>query len=1286
MLWKRLAGLVRLTALIALPAAANLFGGDWPMWRYDPGRTAASPEELPESLHPAWVRSFGARQPVWDDPLNRDLMPYDRVFEPVVGEGRMFIGFNDSDKLVALDAGSGEELWRFYAGGPVRLPPVFWQGAVYFVSDDGCLYCLEAAGGSLRWKFRGGPANRLVIGNERLISTWPARGGPVIADGVVYFTASIWPFMGTFIYALDAASGEVVWENDRTGSQYMLQPHDSPAFAGIAPQGALTASGEGLLVPGGRSVPAFFERRTGDQRYYHLADQNKTGGSFVCAAGRVFFNHYRDQVCSMYDLDTGLPLVQKIGMQPVPAGETFYFGGKTVRAYDAKRLQQKARWTVDGDFIDRWLAGLELKKVRPEFLRNFLRRWIERKSSAWRKSLRWEIEADAAGDLIRSGSRLYAAGKDGITAIALGEEPQVAWRQPVEGGVERLLAADGRLFAVTLDGRIMAFSSGPEPQTAKPQGNELCLPDSPAETRASEIIRSTGAGQGWALVCGVEDGALLEALVHNSGLCVVGLEEDSTRVEAARRRLDRSRVYGRRASVLRGTPESLGLPPYLASLIVVNGNPGLGLGRLLKSLRPYGGKAWIEKPGGPVEGLLRGVNGPDLVLSSVSRGAGPAVLSREGPLPGAASWTHQYGNPANTVKSDDRLVRLPLGLLWFGGSSNLDVLPRHGHGPPEQVVGGRLFIEGLDCLSARDVYTGRVLWKVPLELENFGVYYDSTYQDSPTSTSYNQVHLPGANVRGTNFVATLDRIYILERDGCRVLDAASGESVGLFRLPPGPDGVPADWSYIGVWEDYLIAGSGFVALSEIIPAGGGQGRTPESEEKRGNDPFLNFDQSASRTLYVLDRHSGRVVWSRQAAHGFLHNGIAAGGGRLFCLDKLPPYAEDRLSRRGKKPPADYTLAALDLAGGRVLWERSAEVFGSWLAESAERGILLQSTRPSNDMVKGEDGRRMIAYHAASGEVLWDRQIEYSSVPILHGDMIITIGRLYSLLTGDRLGRNHPLTGEPILVTWKRNYGCNYPIASEHLLTFRSAAAGFYDLDHLGGTGNLGGFKSGCTSNLIAADGVLNAPDYTRTCSCSYQNQTSLALINEPDAEYWTFNDIERGQKPIRRVGINFGAPGDRMDDNGTLWLDYPSRGGPSPEVPVTVTGESLRWFCHHSSKVAGEGLRWVAASGVAGAREISVHLADQPAGERPYRLSLVFQAGGEEAEGEGPFDVYVQGRKVLENIDPGQGAAEGGARVMVREVGPVLADQELRLELVPVSKEGQSATVICGLEIAAQGW
>src|SRR5205823_6152155 len=169
--------------------------------------------------------------------------------------------------------------------------PAVWKGKLYFSSDDGYLYCLNAAKGDLVWKFRGGPSDRRILGNERLISTWPARGAPVVADGKVYFAASIWPFMGIFIHCLDAESGRVVWTNDGDGSTYMKQPHNTDAFAGIAPQGPMVVTGDYLLVPGGRSIPAVLDLKTGNAVKYQLAENGKKGGGAqVAAMGNYFFN------------------------------------------------------------------------------------------------------------------------------------------------------------------------------------------------------------------------------------------------------------------------------------------------------------------------------------------------------------------------------------------------------------------------------------------------------------------------------------------------------------------------------------------------------------------------------------------------------------------------------------------------------------------------------------------------------------------------------------------------------------------------------------------------------------------------------------------------------------------------------------------------------------------------------------------------------------------------------------------------------------------------------------
>ena len=114
------------------------------MWRYDAQRTANSPEQLPAQLAPVWSFEYGARTPVWEDPLNQDLMPLDSVFEPVVLGTTMFLAFNDRDKLVALDIRTDKELWTFYADGPIRLAPAAWKDKIYFTSDDGQLYCVQA--------------------------------------------------------------------------------------------------------------------------------------------------------------------------------------------------------------------------------------------------------------------------------------------------------------------------------------------------------------------------------------------------------------------------------------------------------------------------------------------------------------------------------------------------------------------------------------------------------------------------------------------------------------------------------------------------------------------------------------------------------------------------------------------------------------------------------------------------------------------------------------------------------------------------------------------------------------------------------------------------------------------------------------------------------------------------------------------------------------------------------------------------------------------------------------
>ncbi len=65
----------------------------------------------------------------------------------------------------------------------------------------------------------------------------------------------------------------------------------------------------------------------------------------------------------------------------------------------------------------------------------------------------------------------------------------------------------------------------------------------------------------------------------------------------------------------------------------------------------------------------------------------------------------------------------------------------------------------------------------------FDVYYDATYRDTPLDPKYNQEHIPGANARGTNFVATHDRVYIVEDSTCHALDPKTGQTLQDIELP-----------------------------------------------------------------------------------------------------------------------------------------------------------------------------------------------------------------------------------------------------------------------------------------------------------------------------------------------------------------------------------------------------------------------------------------------------------------------------------------------------------------------
>jgi len=480
-----------------------------------------------------------------------------------------------------------------------------------------------------------------------------------------------------------------------------------------------------------------------------------------------------------------------------------------------------------------------------------------------------------------------------------------------------------------------------------------------------------------------------------------------------------------------------------------------------------------------------------------------------------------------------------------------------------------------------------------------------------------------------------------------------------------------------VYKDLLIATAMPIGI-ELVRDGKDRKNPIKGKTVRRNAPY----GAGSRWLIVMDRHGAekKALWTRKAEANFRHNAIVAGAGKVFCIDGLTEARLKALRFRGLEAKAEPTLYALNARTGRVVWKRDKDVKGTWLGYSEKHDVLLVAGSRSLDRALDETDEGLAAYRGRNGKVLWRSDESYEGPCMIHGARVIAQSKAFNLLTGKLQERKHPLTGETVPWRYRRNYGCNTAIASRNLILFRSAAAGYYDLEHDGGTGNMGGFKSGCTSNLIAACGVLSAPDYTRTCTCSYQNQCSVAFIHDPEVEVWTFSSVGSGKAPIRRVGLNFGAPGDRLSAAGTLWLDWPSVGGPSPEVRVKVRPAKPKGFRHHMSHIEDGDLKWVAASGLEGVESITIELGRKARTPRSCAVRLYFAEPAASAEaGERVFTVNLQGKDVLKDFDIVK-AAGGPRRAIVREFRRVMVREHLELGFS--AKEGKP--LICGVEIAAR--
>ena len=209
---------------------------------------------------------------------------------------------------------------------------------------------------------------------------------------------------------------------------------------------------------------------------------------------------------------------------------------------------------------------------------------------------------------------------------------------------------------------------------------------------------------------------------------------------------------------------------------------------------------------------------------------------------------------------------------------------------------------------------------------------------------------------------------------------------------------------------------------------------------------------------------------------------------------------------------------------------------------------------------------------------------------------------------------------------------------------------------------------------MPANGLVVIPEASAGCVCLFSIASTVVLEPRDDRSSWGIYSAQGARTPVKQIAINLGAPGDRRDDRGRLWLAYPR-----PKAvgrleytfdiqPQLADGGEFFSENEESREIAGAEVPWVYTSGAAGLTRCQLRLRgknDQPA---KYRVTLHFAQHRTDAKsGEGPLNIKLQGTLAAESLDV---VGEVGPHApLIKTFAGIEVQQDLVLELAP-SKGG----------------
>ena len=1122
---------------------------DWPMWRHDAMRSGATEVALTEQLTLQWSRDLGKPDPAFDYHFR---LCADQTYEPVSAGGLLFVPSNVTDSVTAYDLVSGEEKWHFIAEAPVRFAPVEDSGKLFFVSDDGFLYCVNATTGGLMWKTRGAPESRAdywMLVNGRIASRWPARGGPVVKDGTVYFGCGLWPAEGIWAVAVDAATGAVKWRNGEIAQiDDGLDEHGRMADLGLPPHGYMAIIGDKLAMASGRAIAAFLDPATGKLQPYnsfYAKGSESPRGAWAMSSNKQFWfqggSLYAASDTMLENLPTGplkvdefaalcgkdLPWAEKMIADKVvrvkmengermvlfdprkPAISMFPSERRPLRPNQEASV--KAHPPVQLPLI---ATRHEIGDVTPPIftstmmIRNEFQTPSEVEIERGHTHVRAPIyDRITAYDLTSASWRIdYAKGwiKKNPSEFSRKLHFEPLWQMDAKLTV-RLVAGD-RVYAAAQDRVVMI--APPQQPGGKPEiiweAAVKGLPVSMIAARGRLIVM-TDAGQ---MLCFGEAQGQATVLAAKP---VESVPDDvwKRRVWVMIKDLN-PRPTGGYALVFGWNTGAL--PREIAritKLKVIVVEPGEALAaEAREALRAEGlGGELIQVIHATMPALHLPPYFAELVMSENFNALGqPAFAWTHAALDAMRPFTGQAWLAMRPKLRDEaEAYAKRLGGFVFDADRKFTTI--HRSAAP---AGADEWTH--EAANAGDSFASSDQLAVP----PFGLLWYSGTIDRLFSPEFEFHH-------NRNPYPTLaaGRIFLLAADEAHAVDAYTGRHLWKVKVPASEKAErrlqdhrtfsrPTDQNVIATADRlYLLrerdaqifeAATG-KKLGEIATPGGAQWDEARIE---GGTLFV----ATGKTLLALDRETGVEKWRHAGTMESV--AFALGAGRVYVVD----YSAARSRQSQAAEGLETQLAVLSQKDGTLLWEavltvpsRPGQTDVS-VGRPTWNGVFLDNplkpklvySAKQDVVIAVMDRHQYFAFEAAKGKLLWHQDsgtrltdlVRFES-PTVTGELVIFgDGKISDLMTGK------PSGPQQIGV---RGTGCNRVVGSDALLTFRSAIAAYIDLDSEQRS-YFSCTRSGCTNSMIPAGGILNAPNFAHGCVCNYPFLTSFALYHLPEAAKW----------------------------------------------------------------------------------------------------------------------------------------------------------------------------------------